>query len=654
LRVSTEGNIGVKHVSLQSVDLTNFKSFTSAHVDLRRGPGLRMVFGENRKKPRLGANGAGKSTIWDAVCFCLTGRSMGRKTSTGGKRASELMMTGKKSMGVETTWLIDGEVRTIKRSYPPERVYIDGEISDQRAVDELMGLSRDCLLASVIFGQDRPLFIDLPVPERGDLLDEVLGLGFWMRAADLATSRWNAAGVEMQRLQRELARLDGALAELPSEESLYQAVAAYEEQREQQLAGLRAQRRELDGEYRNLRRSLVTLQDHAEREEVHVKLRDELRELESKQRSEIAVLESDIAGLDGDIKFFGDTGECPTCGQEIVERHAEACINEMTGDRAEKLDLLAAAQEALAGTWERLDVQVNDLRALADKTRDRHRLSLDVANKKSSVGMVDNRIQLILGQENPHEGQMRTVAARRIALDDQLSAKRGEESALSTRIDRLDFWRQGFRRVRVFCLSRVLAELEIATMSEARSLGLMGWHIGYSGETETKSGTVRVGVQVVVEEDGVRRDFDAWSPGEGQRIRCASALGLGSLVQRHSGVWYDLEAWDEPSAWLSAEGIDDLFESLRERAYSRGKSIWVVDPRAGLSHGGFDEVWNVIKDDDGSRIEVVRSDGGMRMEPGEERAGDGRQGRVHPPDRLVRGSEGELAPVRRVRRAAAV
>jgi DNA repair exonuclease SbcCD ATPase subunit len=599
----------MRRISLQSVDLTNFKSFASAHVDLRRDPGLRMIFGENRKKPRLGANGAGKSTfISDAPCFCLSGRSAGRRTNSGGKRASELMMTGKKSMAVAVTMLIDDQVRTVERTYPPERVYIDGELSDQRAVDELVGLSRDRLLASVIFGQDRPLFIDLPIPERGDLLDEVLGLGFWMRAADLATSRWTAAGVEMQRLQRDLARLGGALAELPSEESLREAVEAHEEQRNAQLVELRTQHGALDAEYRKLRRALSAMQVDVDREEDVNRLRDELRDLASRQASEIAVLRSELDRIEKQIEFVTTTEVCPTCGQEITEGLAREHLGHLTMERMEKSELLDAAEGALGATRERLDVQANDLRALAERTRDRHRLGLDAANKRSQVSIADNRIQLLLDQVNPYEEQLRKVADRRIALGDEIDVVGSNVAGLSSRIDQLDFWRQGFRRVRVFCLARVLAELEVATMSEARSLGLAGWCIKFAGETETKSGTVRLGVQAIVEEDGVRRDFDAWSPGEGQRIRCATALGLGSLIQRHSGVWYDLEAWDEPSAWLSAEGIDDLFESLRERAHARGKSIWVVDPRAGLSHGGFDEVWNVIKDDDGSRIEAARSD----------------------------------------------
>jgi energy-coupling factor transporter ATP-binding protein EcfA2 len=154
----------------------------------------------------------------------------------------------------------------------------------------------------------------------------------------------------------------------------------------------------------------------------------------------------------------------------------------------------------------------------------------------------------------------------------------------------------------------VLRELEIATMSEVRSLGLVGWKIGFTGETETKSGSIKLGVRAVVESPEAKRDFDSWSPGEGQRIRVASSLGLASLIQRYSGVSYDIEVYDEPTAWLSDAGIEDLFECLRERAHSRGKSIWVCDPRAGVSHGAFDEVWVVVKDDAGSRIEIARAD----------------------------------------------
>jgi DNA repair exonuclease SbcCD ATPase subunit len=589
----------MRHVSLLWVDMKHFKSFASAHVDVRRDPGLRMIFGENRREPRLGANGAGKSTIWDAVCFCLSGRSV------RGKRLADLITTGKKTTEVSTGWSIDGVEHVIKRSGPPERVYIDGQQVDQAAVDALMGLSRDRFLASVLFGQARPLFIDQPAPERGDLLDQVLGLGFWMRAADLASSRWSAANVQMQKLQREVARLEGAIAELPSDESLRQLAEEHDVLIARQVEDEEAKRPALNSEYRRLKRAELALQTDVEKEDKVKSRLSDLNASASEDEKQVAVLDSEISRLSNDMAFFDEeNGTCPTCGQEISLEFADKHIHELRADAEARSALIDKINKRLDSTLGEIDAAQDELRELSNRTTERHRLALVASSKRSEIGILDNRIQVLRAQVNPYHNQIKQVEDRRAELASQLDAKRAEEASLSTRIDHLDFWRQGFRRVRIFCLARVLSELEVETMSAARSLGLVGWHIGFRGETETKSGTVKLGIQATVQSPEAKRDFDSWSPGEGQRVRCASALGLASLIQRHSGVSYDLEVWDEPSAWLSAEGIDDLFECLRERAYSRGKSIWIVDPRAGLSHGGFDEVWNVVKTEEGSRVDI--------------------------------------------------
>lgn len=590
----------MRHISPQSVEVHNFKSFAHAKIDLRRGPGLRMVFGENRKEPRLGANGAGKSTIFDALEFCASGRSV------RGKRASDLVTTGQKAMWVETTYRIDDELRTVKRSFSPERVYVDGELSDQRSVDQLLGLTRERRLSSVIFGQAVDLFIDRPVPERGDLLDEVLGLGFWMRAADLATSKWTAANVDLQKIQRELARLDGALAELPTDESLLEAIILFGTQRDVEVAALREKRKPIETEHRNARRALLAIPDGAE-DEANRELTT-AREWSSHEASEVAVARAEVQRLAEEIELADGLEECPTCGQAIDRETIDSHLDHLGLQKAAADQSLADATARLGEAREAVEVAMERHRTERERSRERHALSLEASNKRGEVSAIDNRIAMLLDQANPYEEQRRATERRRVEIVGQLAKKEAEVSALSARIGKLDYWRQGFRRVRVFCLARVLRELEVTTMGEARSLGLVGWRIGFTGETETKSGTVKLGVRAVVESPEAKRDFDSWSPGEGQRVRVASALGLGSLIQRYSGVSYDLEVWDEPSAWLSNEGIDDLFECLRERAHARGKSIWVCDPRAGVAHGGFDEVWNVIKTEEGSRIEVVRPD----------------------------------------------
>ena len=169
---------------------------------------------------------------------------------------------------------------------------------------------------------------------------------------------------------------------------------------------------------------------------------------------------------------------------------------------------------------------------------------------------------------------------------------------------RTDFWKAAFKRVRLFMVKRVLAQLEVETASAAVALGLIDWKISFSTELETKSGSVRPGIHIVVKSPIASAPWEVWSGGEGQRIRLAVALGLSSLIQRLGGVSIGFEVHDEPSAWLSQEGIDDLITHLQHRVQVTGKSIWLCDHRS-LSQAAFDEIWEVSKTRDGSQVKMI-------------------------------------------------
>jgi DNA repair exonuclease SbcCD ATPase subunit len=193
-------------ISLTSVQVVHFRSFVEPTViDLTTDPGLKLITGDNQAEPRLGANGCGKSSIWDAVCFALYG------TSVRGLRASDLTSYGQQTVEVLLFVSINGEDHTIHRAAPPMRILLNDRPVEQADIDTLIGLSKARFLNSVIFGQATPLFIDLPTPARGDLLDEVLDLELWMRAADKASEQQRDTGTELNECRRAIAETLGRL-----------------------------------------------------------------------------------------------------------------------------------------------------------------------------------------------------------------------------------------------------------------------------------------------------------------------------------------------------------------------------------------------------------------------------------------------------------
>ena len=215
----------MRQIQLLAVELENFRSFRQATmIELSSGAGLKFLSGANKVEPKLGANGAGKSTIWDAVAYCVTGASV------RGVRASDLASWGGGKPRVMTAWEINGEIITIERHGSPERILLEDQPVDQATIDRTLGLSRGRFLQSVIFGQSVPLFIDLSGPERGALLDEVLDLGIWLKAAELASKRHSEQEKAIAAIDTELAFLKGKQAGFEATDALEVLIVQWEDQ----------------------------------------------------------------------------------------------------------------------------------------------------------------------------------------------------------------------------------------------------------------------------------------------------------------------------------------------------------------------------------------------------------------------------------------
>ena len=591
----------MRQLSLQSVRMKNFRSFVEdVTVGMSGSCGLRLITGSNLAEPRLGANGIGKSTIFDALCFALYG------TSVRGLRASDLISRGHLSTSASVVLLIDGREVTISRTAPPaNKITVDNARVEQAEVDRLVGLSRARFLNSVVFGQAVPLFLDLPVPARGDLLDEVLDLEMWMKAAQIATSEHVVASGKLNKLRVEMAGVRGQLDGLPDLVDLRRQEQEWDQQHASRAA-------ELESQVRAARRAYVSLQRQArasgQKQDVLASQSayEEAQKASTTLREQRASLRTEVASIEDDLKFFDENDECPSCGQTISKDLAQSHMEEMAVGLAERRGLLdkvaidLAASEAeiprLRAEWQMM-VQDN-----AARQREVQLISNQMRDKASDIECLERQDAALAAETNPHAAQRQQATERRRKLRQKLKEQEEQETSLLQEITSLEYWRGGFRKVRLFCLDRVLRELEIETRNVLHELGLLGWSITFKTSTETKSGTVKLGVQVDIKSPAFQSSLDMMSPGESQRARLAVSLGLASLIQRHAGIRWSIEVLDEPTAWLSEQGVEDLLETLSSRASSQHKSIWLCDHRA-LSAGSFLEVMQVVKDEHGSRIQ---------------------------------------------------
>jgi DNA repair exonuclease SbcCD ATPase subunit len=586
----------VKQVNLTRIEIAQFRSFIEpVSIDLSTTAGLKFIGGDNREEPKLGANGAGKSTVWDAVSWCLSERSI------KGLRASDLISYGKDRTEVATCWNIDGEQFRIHRGGPPSRVTIDESPADQQDIDNLLGLSRIRFLNSVIFGQAIPLFIDLPQPARGDLLDDVLSLELWMQAAEKAAARHRQRDNELRELQAVIANLQGQIQGLPDIAELTTWQQKWERERRGRVRELTTQ----------LKSAKAELKEAVPRIEFDSRIVDEAKQLLDAQRKRIGVYLDEGGGLrakkdqiEEKLDFLHLYDECPSCGQEITKEFADQHRAELLKEEKVAVDAFNQWSDKVTRARHREVVLEEDWR-IAERQLERQRLDRALAEakvktKQTEIENLEYQIESATAEVNPYSAMRASAVTNKERLEFELAGKQGEHETRVTELANLNYWRNGFKKVRLFCLDNVLQELEVETRNSLLALGLIDWKIDFKTATETKSGTVKLGVQVNVKPPKHKATkFDVLSGGEGQRARLAGSLGLANLVQRWAGVRYGWEVWDEPTAWLSPEGVENLLECLSYRADSQNKSIWICDHRA-LLHSSFAETYMVIKDAQGS------------------------------------------------------
>jgi DNA repair exonuclease SbcCD ATPase subunit len=590
----------MKRIILVAIGLRGFRSYVQpTMIDFTPTAGLKFVAGDNRVDPALESNGAGKSTVFDGFCWIAYGSSI------KGLRASDLMSRGAHNMAGMLLLNIDGEIRHVNRTYPPNRLTLDGEPVEQDEIDRLLGLSRSRFLNSVVFGQAVPLFLDLPVPQRGDLLDDVLGLEIWLLAANEATKQHGEQTGNLTQLRLQLERTQGQLEGLPD-------IAALEQQESTWAAERDARLRELIDRYEAVEAEIKVIKvplpvPTVEATEARERYREQ-QAIAANLAQQRAMMQAEHERLIADIEWFRDRDECPTCQQKITAKFSReyrarlaenaATVSEHIAEATSAFAIASELADRLEGQWQQF-VRVTENAEAARAT-----IVVQHDAKQRESDDLQRQAVRVRNEKNPFAEQRQAVVAESFRLRALRDEQQAAVDATATVLEALSFWRQGFRRVRLFCLDQVLAELAVETRNSLSALGLNGWGMHYTTATENKSGSLRLGVQVEVEPPGeAGQKFDVFSCGEAQRARLAASLGLASLVQRWAGVWWNTEVWDEPTNWLSGRGVDDLLDALDYRAETQDKSIMLLDHRS-LAHS-FSETWMVTKDARGSSWERV-------------------------------------------------
>lgn len=580
-------------VLFHMLTIMDFKAFRGTSTVLLDQPGVTFVRGENRVAKRLDSNGSSKSSIWDALCWVLTGRT------PLGLRNPDIMPWGRKTTPTVELFLSrDGARHIVKRTASPNRLTIDGEEAAQAAVDALTGQPFELLVNTTLLAQERPLFFDKTSGEKMELLSETLFLSRWDAWSEAASQAADDLSKELQQIARELAALHGSVSEAEGAlTSSKEQAARFAEEARARTRDAEKRRKEFQKQYDALDKELaeaLLAEDGAGAEyDALMKERDAAQTAVLQLSADIqrregaaSATERRIEEIDRELAKLGKTKACPVCGQAVTSKHLAGHRKDLEADR-ERLcrDTPAAVPEdwrdGLSRRQERLASVTNQalkFREAMDTARAAvRRLDPKVRDVKSSLDRETRAAAALV--DNPHTKTIQSLSKRIGELNELLKLKLDREQTVVRELERTRFWVKGFRDIKLQLIDDVLQELQVVTNGMLEAVGLVGWEARYAVERETKSGKTRRELNVEIsspQSKGFVR-WESWSGGERQRLRLVGTLALTDVLLAHAGVKTNLEILDEPAVYWSAEGVQDLCAFLSERARESGKSIFYTE-----------------------------------------------------------------------------
>lgn len=608
------------HVEFCSVEVAGFKTFIDpAKLALTyANPGLTFVRGRNEVEPALGANDAGKSTLFDALGWCLWGRTV------KGLRGPDIKpWSGQESPTVKVRLRVNDKLHSVVRSQDPNRLLLDRETVGQEAIDRLLGMDSEIFSQTVLLGQGRPLFFDLSPKDKMDLFSNTLVLDRWEDRAVKAGTAVVGLTEEQRSTENAIAIAQGEMDRL--DRLIENAQVRYKEWQDEQRTRTEATTKQVS----ELKAQLETAQrNHDASNLAYDEAMTEIKSLEKEvseldklvdtalakhheEQANTRALASQRNQLEAELEAFGKADKCPICGQSIKGTNLAKHKNELKAkinalNKQLQRDAPAATTttlETLRKKREQARKYVLNYKVKADGAR--HHLDLYgpmVTEARAKITLLS--ASLLDEKVNPHREQINEFKKNRRKAEAMEEKLKEQLDELNQKVARTKFWVKGFKDVRLAIIEEVLQELEMATNVMLPESGLNDWQVRYAIERETKSGTVARGLNLTVvspyNDQPVR--WEVWGGGVSQRLRLVGALALSDVLLSHAGVTTNLEILDEPTRHLSKEGVVDLCEFLAMRAQARDKDIFYVDHMA-VESAHFSDVLTVVKDKRGSRIE---------------------------------------------------
>jgi len=339
-----------------------------------------------------GENGAGKSTILDALTFVLFNkpyRAINLPQLVNSVNEKDCLVEIEFSDGKHDYRVVRGQAPKVFE------IWKDGKALDQEAKakdgqkfleEQILRMNFRAFCQVVILGSANYVpFMRLPAAERRTIVESVLDIGVFSIMNTLLKERVSQTKEEMTQVDVQLAvvkeRVKNQRKVIEDERKRSEKDREWEDSeiRKTQDAISKVQ-----GEMSELIARIDTMIDSVSDKKTVQKQKDKCFDLKGQ-------IEKKISAIRKEIEFYNKHEQCPTCGQGIEETFKKGIVDNRTTKKTEMEKALEELTQKLKEATERHDAITDILHEIAD-------LQALVANKTNDIENLNEYIEKVRGR----------------------------------------------------------------------------------------------------------------------------------------------------------------------------------------------------------------------------------------------------------------
>ena len=538
----------------------------------------------------VGHNGAGKSTMLDALAYALFG-----KAHRNIKNAQLVNSINKKGTLVEVTFNVAGSDFKIIRGQKPAIFEIwkgdvmlnqDSHAKEYQKILEqnILKLNHKSFHQIVVLGSSSFIpFMQLSANYRKDVIEDLLDIGVFSKMNGLLKEKTSTLRENIKDITHKIEILS---TKMDSQKKYIKDIENLNNQQKNEKANLINQHREeiktLQEENKNFGDSVIDLEQPAN--DRHNQINQEI--VDSQQRQ--ANINAEIKRLVKDTKFFESNDTCPSCSQPISEEMRRDRVDNAKGTARVLSDSLESIisklkqdQETLTSCQEQLD-RIREWQNQIysnNQSIDNFQKAIDRIQKEmeDSKGDVDAEITALTEMQTEHSNDVES----KLKLNEQFQYNQVIATMLKDTGIKTKIIKQYLPVINKLC---------------NQFLQILDFYVHFELDEAF--------VETIRSRHRDQFTYDSFSEGEKQRIDLALLFTWRQVAKMKNSVATNLLILDETfDSSLDHEGVDNLMKIIY--ALGDDTNVFVISHKGDVLEGRF-----------GNRIEFVKDKNFSRMQYG--------------------------------------